>query len=219
MTIVKVCKVHGELDESMVIIENRKQNKSGVSVRCAQCRVEKRILASKSLKKNCDKHGELDAKDISISGDGYLCCRICQRATANKKRNNNRAWFNEKTAEDKKLNPEKWAAHYKREYEAKKKKHGVLLSLLKVCQSRGITIDDYNRMLEEQNGKCKICKQEETCKDPKHDRVRRLNIDHCHTTNKVRGLLCNDCNTSLGKFKDDISILESAIEYLKKYRE
>lgn len=41
-----------------------------------------------------------------------------------------------------------------------------------------------------------------------------LCIDHCHTTGKVRGVLCDDCNTALGKFKDDVSILEKAIKYL-----
>lgn len=40
------------------------------------------------------------------------------------------------------------------------------------------------------------------------------NIDHCHQTNKVRGLLCKDCNTGLGHFKDDIANLQSAIVYL-----
>lgn len=71
----------------------------------------------------------------------------------------------------------------------------------------GITIDDYERMFEEQGGKCWICKQKK----------KKLSVDHNHKTGKVRALLCTNCNTSLGKMKDSIQILENAISYLKKY--
>ena len=46
---------------------------------------------------------------------------------------------------------------------------------------------------------------------------RRLCVDHCHTTGNVRGLLCDTCNTALGKFRDNIDLLNEAIKYLKKY--
>ncbi len=44
-----------------------------------------------------------------------------------------------------------------------------------------------------------------------------LCIDHDHKTHKIRNLLCNNCNTGLGLFNDDILVLSSAIDYLKKY--
>jgi hypothetical protein len=44
-----------------------------------------------------------------------------------------------------------------------------------------------------------------------------LCIDHCHTTGKVRGVLCDDCNTSLGKMKDSKELLQKAINYLEQY--
>ena len=44
----------------------------------------------------------------------------------------------------------------------------------------------------------------------------KLNVDHCHITNKVRGLLCHDCNRALGLLKDNTSILSSAINYLQE---
>ena len=46
------------------------------------------------------------------------------------------------------------------------------------------------------------------------DYMSKKNIDHCHSTNKVRGVLCTNCNTALGKFKDDIELLKKAINYL-----
>lgn len=68
-----------------------------------------------------------------------------------------------------------------------------------------ITPEDYDKMYLNQEGKCAIC----------NDKHNKLNIDHCHTTGKVRGLLCTNCNQALGKVKDNIDILKSAIEYLK----
>lgn len=73
----------------------------------------------------------------------------------------------------------------------------------------GISLEDYNKMLVEQNGVCAICFQE-----PK---VRRLAVDHNHNTGQVRGLLCHHCNTSLGSFNDDKSLLLSAVKYLDKW--
>jgi hypothetical protein len=72
----------------------------------------------------------------------------------------------------------------------------------------GITDQQYREMLVEQNGKCAICKKPPT--------DRRLAVDHCHTTGKVRGLLCMKCNTGLGHFEDNLKFLEEAQEYLRK---
>lgn len=72
-----------------------------------------------------------------------------------------------------------------------------------------ITLNDYNLMLRDQNNVCVICSK--LNKDGKN-----LYVDHCHKTLKVRGLLCGNCNTALGLFKDDPIILTSAIIYLLK---
>jgi len=64
-----------------------------------------------------------------------------------------------------------------------------------------------------QNGKCAICKKPETRKTG--NKIRELSIDHCHKTGKVRGLLCDSCNNGLGRFKDSVKLLESALKYLK----
>jgi len=75
-------------------------------------------------------------------------------------------------------------------------------------RSFGITLADYDRMLEEQNGVCAVCGQQ--------DKHYRLAVDHCHTTNKVRGLLCSPCNLGIGKFKDQPDRLEAAAAYLRR---
>lgn len=71
----------------------------------------------------------------------------------------------------------------------------------------GITLDDYNRLNNEQNGVCAICRQPEVNK--------QLSVDHDHKTGKVRRLLCSKHNTALGLVEEDIVILETMIEYLK----
>ena len=77
----------------------------------------------------------------------------------------------------------------------------------------GIDVDDYDRMVESQNNKCKICGTDE----PRG--VGGWKVDHCHMTGKVRGLLCNNCNLGLGYFKDNTKSLQAAIEYLNEYSE
>lgn len=73
----------------------------------------------------------------------------------------------------------------------------------------GITYEEYSLMLVNQNYVCAICGQEETSSS----RI-NLSIDHDHKTNLIRGLLCTECNTGLGKFKDDINLLQKARDYL-----
>ena len=77
----------------------------------------------------------------------------------------------------------------------------------------GITLQDYEAMYKTQNGKCAICG-----KEPKNGRgiLRKLYVDHCHQTNRVRGLLCHSCNMGIGLLDDSLELLFSAIEYLKK---
>lgn len=75
----------------------------------------------------------------------------------------------------------------------------------------GITPQNYDDMLRKQQGRCAIC----NC-IPKEDSQRRtFHIDHCHSTGRIRGLLCKDCNLMLGFAKDKSDILLRAIEYLK----
>ena len=75
----------------------------------------------------------------------------------------------------------------------------------------GITAEEYDQMLKDQNEVCLICGLKAGGgRGPKS----RLAVDHSHETGRVRGLLCNNCNNGLGRFKDDPALLSKAIEYL-----
>jgi hypothetical protein len=70
----------------------------------------------------------------------------------------------------------------------------------------------YQQLHDAQNGVCAICKKPETTM--KLGRVLKLAVDHNHTTNKIRGLLCCKCNRALGLFDDSADLLHAAGNYL-----
>ena len=77
----------------------------------------------------------------------------------------------------------------------------------------GITIAEYNTMVAEQGGKCKLC----DTTDPKSNKTHnRFHIDHDHNTGEVRGLLCVACNMALGLLHDDVELLGRAIKYVTR---
>ena len=79
-----------------------------------------------------------------------------------------------------------------------------------------IDLDQYEWLLEQNNGVCRICRQPETRKSKsKAIPTASLMVDHDHEGKAVRGLLCHNCNVGIGAFKDDIEILEAAIKYLE----
>lgn len=75
-----------------------------------------------------------------------------------------------------------------------------------VVHKHGLTVEAYDALMEVQGGVCKICG------NPQIDKA--LYIDHDHFTGRIRGLLCNNCNTGLGMFKDNSELLGNAIKYL-----
>jgi len=80
----------------------------------------------------------------------------------------------------------------------------------------GITYNEYKIMLKNQENCCAICKGQETTRDHKKGKLRELSVDHCHTTLKIRGLLCSHCNRSLGLLKDSVVVLKAAVKYLEE---
>lgn len=73
----------------------------------------------------------------------------------------------------------------------------------------GLSINDYNKMVDACGGLCEICGMPEV-----NSRKCGLVVDHCHVTGKIRGLLCYRCNISLGSFNDDPELLMKAAAYL-----
>lgn len=92
-----------------------------------------------------------------------------------------------------------------REYEKKNHRPRMLMSMY------GLTLADYATLLSSQDNSCAICHAHSSTF------TKNLAVDHCHTTGKIRGLLCPQCNKGLGLFKDSQQNLQKAIDYLKKY--
>ena len=88
----------------------------------------------------------------------------------------------------------------------KKAKDAIRKKDLRLQREYGIDSDDYSQMIEDQNGKCFICKS-----------LTKLVIDHNHATGKVRKLLCHACNRGLGFFSDNPTLLLLASNYVKEW--
>jgi Recombination endonuclease VII len=73
----------------------------------------------------------------------------------------------------------------------------------------GITLDEYDQMLKTQGGGCFICYA------PPGRRA--LNIDHCHSSGKVRALLCDHCNMALGQVRENMDTLKAMIAYIEEH--
>jgi hypothetical protein len=98
-----------------------------------------------------------------------------------------KAWEHRNYKTNVKARTQNWISHLKRLYK--------------------ITRVDFDKMLVDQLGCCAICKEQMTG-------FGEPNVDHCHATLKVRGLLCRRCNYVLGRIKDSKEILRSAEVYL-----
>lgn len=114
------------------------------------------------------------------------------------------------------------AGHYSLERDARAFGGVAMRSTCKPCtESRkykadikrryGISYEEYEDILEQQNNCCAICKSDTS---QNNRATRGLFVDHCHTTGKVRGLLCSKCNHALGLLNDDIDLLKAAMDYL-----
>lgn len=150
------------------------------------------IIYPEGIVHECKIHGYLKLEDsYKNRKTGHYTCVPCRRE-------NDRKFFDN--------NP-----HIHRDLY----KHHYYINNGKVKLSKS----DYKKMYDEQNGKCKICNQTEIgqCFKSSKQKLKRLAIDHCHKTLKIRGLLCQSCNTALGSFKDSIEMLQSAIQYLEKH--
>lgn len=163
---------------------------------------KKRESVGKSYKARAThcKHGhELTPENIYKDPSQHRHCRICRAAATERIRPTLKQRRAARTAKLRELNP-----------------RYTLASRLKY--SYGLTLEDYDHMVAEQNGLCAICHKPETEIDWHSGKIRNFHIDHDHETGEVRGLLCSLCNKGIGQLGDSIEILESAITYLKRRR-
>jgi hypothetical protein len=84
----------------------------------------------------------------------------------------------------------------------------------------GITLEEYNNLLEKQDNKCAICLSTDPAgrKSGRGGSANVFVVDHCHKTEKVRGILCHRCNRSMGVIGDNINTLQEMIKYLQKHQ-
>lgn len=120
-----------------------------------------------------------------------------------------KAW-REANRDHRKASMQRWKAARPPE---KKRADALRIKALKFKWKYGVGESVYNTLLAKQGGVCAICRREN--QQVRNGPYRRLSIDHCHTTGKIRGLLCNDCNTSIGKLGDNEEGLLKALEYLR----
>lgn len=83
----------------------------------------------------------------------------------------------------------------------------------------GLTRDDYNIKLEKQKFVCEICKEPEKSLHSYNGSIKKLAVDHCHTTGKIRDLLCGRCNSTIGRIEESVELLQSMIDYINKHKE
>jgi len=112
-----------------------------------------------------------------------------------------------KETRDKEYFQRHWKEYSKRPEIAKKLTERDIAYNLK--RKFGMTLQDYEDIKIAQNNKCAICPNERS------KNGKRLAVDHCHESGKIRGLLCNECNTAIGLLREDIQLLKNCIEYLE----
>ena len=179
---------------------------------CTNCGIEKKLSEFTKLKISKDKYAywckECDKNRHKIS---YLNNKDIHKKRGKKYRNSNKEKLKEYSKSYRKKN--------KNQINEYRLNNLDKLKNLSLKRNFGITLEEYNKMLEQQNGVCAICREKESLIDKRSNKLRKLSVDHCHHTNKIRDLLCLRCNSILGYSKDNINLLTNAINYLNKYKE
>lgn len=105
---------------------------------------------------------------------------------------------------------------FKKYYVKKKRENPDFYKEHNLKYHKYITVDEYNKLFNAQQGCCAICNKKEIAIS-RWGTVIKLSVDHDHKTGKVRGLLCMKCNHLLGQADDNIDILFKAIQYLREF--
>lgn len=161
--------------------------------------------------------------EYQTTGHNSKRCKDClpayQNAQNKKYRDKNRDRLNAFYRAQRAADPEKYRARAKEkrladperqaEYQKRyQEKHRVKIALKRRCYVFGITMDELLSHFESQGGCCAICVKP-------LDLEGRFDVDHCHNTGRVRGILCLHCNRGIGMLRDDPTICEMAATYLR----
>jgi hypothetical protein len=163
------------------------------------------------LIKVCEDFGK--AKN-SKSGLKSWCNKCCAELTALNKFKNSEKNILIKKEYNKQYNQNNKTL--RKEKEQQKRINDPLRYKKQRLRSRyGISYEEYLILLERNGNCCRIC----GITNEKYNELyhKDLSIDHCHTSKIIRGILCDNCNTGLGQFKDDIELLDKAKNYLLQY--
>jgi hypothetical protein len=176
---------------------------------CVRCDVE--MIALAANRKYCDecfkeKRREDARRRYSHTPTGGtvdLTCETCQRVWHS--RNNRGRWCPECRAERAKAQIKAYSQRPEVRAERYASMRAGNYQRESAMRKYGITVADYELLYEAQGGKCGICEKPEPV----------LCVDHCHRTNRVRGLLCRACNRSIGQLGDTADALQRAADYLR----
>lgn len=103
-------------------------------------------------------------------------------------------------------NREKWGHDYRCSRCSNRRK-----TVFNLKKYYGLTLDEYFQQLESQSYRCYICEKHQT------EVQRPFHIDHCHTTGKLRALLCSQCNVAFGMLRESPRVMQRMIEYHAEY--
>ena len=109
-------------------------------------------------------------------------------------------------------NPDRYKDWSRKHYQINKEKIKERTFWNKVKRFYGLTKEQYEQMIVDQNNQCAICSLDFS------NLKRKPDVDHCHKTGKVRALLCWNCNGGLGQYNDDPTLFRKAAEYLEKHQ-
>lgn len=164
--------------------------------------------------KTCTKCGQTKSLDEfhidrGIKSQRKPACRLCTNKTKSKWRISNTDKVRKQRKESYERNRETYLAYFR------SSRRRRLWFAWKLMRKFGITVEQYEHMLESQEFCCAICKKSPS-EVSAHFHKHRLHVDHDHKTGLVRGLLCNNCNVALGCLGDSVKRLKRAIQYLRK---
>lgn len=181
-----------------------KDVKNGKIIGCSKCKVKRVSTTLKNLETGTKK------------------CQTCKEIKLLNEFHNSRTSKDGKTARCKICDSRARKKYY--EENEKGRKHAYIKNRNRTLYNKyKITHDEYMELLTKQNNSCGICnitleqfQAKARSKNGLDKRQKMFAVDHCHKTNKIRGLLCNNCNRAIGLLGDTANNLKNAYNYLLK---